>query len=73
MRLDIPFIPHIGVANAIDPKSCKALADRLNREGVEIGGFVDALDAAKYEHDRVTTIERVPLGDLSIGASTVPS
>ncbi len=31
-------------------------------EGVEIGGFVDALDTACYEHDRVTTIERMPLG-----------
>ena len=62
LRLDIPFIPHIGIANAVDPKACKTLADALNREGFEIGGFVDALDAASYEHDRVTTIERVPLG-----------
>lgn len=63
LRLDIPFIPHIGVATAADPKkACKTLADRLNREGFEIGGHVDALDAASYEHDRVTTIERVPLG-----------
>ena len=61
LRLDIPFIPHIAVANATDPKTCKALADALNREGVEIGGFVDALDAASYEYDRVTTIQRVTL------------
>ena len=62
LRLDIPFIPHIGIANSLDPMVCKRLADGLNREGFEIGGFVDALDAASYEHDRVTTIERVPLG-----------
>ncbi len=62
LRLDIPFIPHIAVANATDPKVCKALADGLNREGFEIAGSVDALDAASYEDDRLTTIERVPLG-----------
>jgi len=61
LRLDIPFIPHIGVANATDPRACKALADSLNREGFEIGGSVDALDAASYEHDRLTTIAGVPL------------
>ncbi len=62
LRLDIPFIPHIAAANATDPKVCKALADGLNREGFEIAGSVDALDAASYEDDRLTTIERVPLG-----------
>ncbi len=62
LRLDIPFIPHIAIANSTDPRACKALADRLNREEFEIKGSVGALDAASYEDDRVTTIERVPLG-----------
>lgn len=66
LRLDIPFIPHIGVANASDPRACKALADELNSEGFEIRGSVDALDAASYKHDRVTTIERVPLGYATV-------
>ena len=62
LRLDIPFIPHIGVANSTDPRVCKALADGLNREGFEVAGSIDALDAASYEHERVMTIERVALG-----------
>ncbi|CAA9381916.1 MAG: hypothetical protein AVDCRST_MAG03-12 [uncultured Rubrobacteraceae bacterium] len=62
LRLDIPFIPHVAVANSTDATACKRLADGLNREGFEVEGSVDALDAASYEHNRVTTIERVPLG-----------
>ncbi len=61
LRLDIPFIPHIAVANSTDPRACKRIADGLNRQGFEVKGSVDALDAASYDGERVTTIARVPL------------
>ena len=62
LRLDIPFIPHIGIANATDPWTCKRLADDLNRRGFVIEGEVEALDVASYDGDQLTTIERVDLG-----------
>ena len=61
LGLDIPFIPHIGVANSLDPMVCKRLAGELNREGFEIGGSVDALEVASYDGESVTTIKKIEL------------
>lgn len=61
LRLDIPFIPHIGVGNSQDPLLCKALADGLNARDFSIAGEIDVLDVARYEDDRVTTTEQIPL------------
>ena len=61
LRLDIPFIPHIGIANAVDPNVCKQLVDELNAQNFEIKGKVDALDLIWYENDQVGTIERIAL------------
>jgi hypothetical protein len=61
LRLDIPFIPHIGIANAIDPKACKELADDLNGREFVIEGTIEALDVVSYDGKKVTTIERIAL------------
>jgi 2'-5' RNA ligase len=59
LRLDLPFIPHIGIANSLDARDCKQLADRLNQQELEIAGKVDKLDLIWEEDDRVGTIEEV--------------
>ncbi len=56
------FIPHIGVGNSTDPGRCAAMVADWNSQPFEIQGSVKALDVAKYEDDRVLSIERVPLG-----------
>lgn len=61
LRLDIPFIPHIGIGNAVDPLACKRLADELNAEGFELRGTIESLDVATYDGSNVTTLERVEL------------
>jgi hypothetical protein len=61
LRLDIPFIPHIGIANAIDPKACKELADDLNGREFVVEGSIEALDVVSYDGEKVTTIERIAL------------
>jgi hypothetical protein len=63
LRLDIAYIPHVGIANSTDAQSCKKLADRLNATDFAIRGVIDALDVATYEgeHDLVKTIERITL------------
>jgi hypothetical protein len=62
LRLDIPFIPHIGIGNAIDPFACKKLADELNRKAFEIDGRIETLDVTWYEENKVETLERIELG-----------
>jgi hypothetical protein len=61
LRLDIPFVPHVGIGNSADPQACKRLADELNRQDFEIAGTVDRLDVVRYETDTVETLVRVVL------------
>jgi 2'-5' RNA ligase len=61
LRLDIPFIPHMGVATSPDSQACKALADLLNTGGIAITGRIERLDITAVETDRVRTIATVNL------------
>jgi 2'-5' RNA ligase superfamily len=61
LRLDIPFIPHIGIANSLNAQSCKELVDRLNSQQFEISGRIDRLDIIWSEGDLVETIASVNL------------
>jgi 2'-5' RNA ligase superfamily len=61
LRLDIPFLPHIGIGNALDPHMCKSLADQVNQKPVSIEGTIEALDVARHEGNKVKTIEHVAL------------
>lgn len=70
LRLDIPFIPHVGIANTPEPEDCKALVDELNRERFEIWGRVDALDVVEYDGETVQTVKQF---SLSGGSNTEES
>lgn len=61
LRLDIPFIPHIGIANSLDAKHCKKIADEINSKNLEIVGEIDKLDIVQYENDKVITIKKIYL------------
>jgi 2'-5' RNA ligase superfamily len=61
LRLDIPFIPHIGIANSLDPHHCKQLVDRLNSKKFEIRGRIDRLDIISIQNDLSEAIESVNL------------
>jgi 2'-5' RNA ligase len=62
LRLDIPFIPHIGIGNSPNAHSCKQLVDRLNADRWEISGRVDRLDLIWSDRDLVRTISSFDLG-----------
>ena len=62
LRLDIPYVPHIGIATLKDPRRCKALADELNRAALAIGGMIEALSVAQYDGKVVTDVEHYRLG-----------
>jgi 2'-5' RNA ligase len=61
LRLDISFIPHIGIANSVKPETCKKLADQINEKNLAISGSIDKLDVVLYAGDSVKTIERIEL------------
>ena len=61
LRLDISFIPHIGIANSPNARSCKELVDQLNSQHFEIRGRIDRLDIIWSEGDLVETIASVKL------------
>jgi 2'-5' RNA ligase superfamily len=59
LRLDLAFIPHIGIANSRNISICKQLADRLNQQNFEVCGAVRQLDIIWDENDRAGTIEKI--------------
>ena len=61
LRLDIPFIPHIGIGNSRNEKTCKRLVDDLNAKPFEIKGTVANLDVIWYEDNQVNTIRKITL------------
>jgi hypothetical protein len=61
LRLDLPFIPHIGVANALDPSHCKKVADSLNASSLAMAGTVEELRIVSYTDNRVTPLQTIAL------------
>lgn len=69
LRLDIPFIPHLGIANTPEPEDCKVIIDDLNAEKFEIEGRVESLDVVEYDGETVRPLEQISLPiDRDIGA-----
>jgi 2'-5' RNA ligase len=61
-RLDIDFIPHIGVGNSKDPLSCYGMAQRWNERDFVIEGEIKELEVVNYENETVYTLEKIILG-----------
>jgi len=59
LRLDIPFIPHLGIANSLDAMNCKQLADEINKKNIEIVGAIGKLTIVSYENDTITTLKEI--------------
>jgi hypothetical protein len=61
LRLDITFIPHVGVGNHADARACKRVADELNARDFRVAGTIDTLDVVWHEHTTLRTIEQIAL------------
>lgn len=61
LRLDLPFVPHIGVAGIPQIDECKTIADRLNREKFEIRARVEMIDIIGYDGKKTWAIEEFAL------------
>ena len=61
LRLDIPFIPHIGVGGFTNPAESKVVADDLNKSNFIIKGIIDKLDVVNYDYPKVESIKEMQL------------
>lgn len=61
LRLDVPYVPHIGIATSKDRNHLYELATEWNREGLEIHGAVDELTLSSYDGNGVVDLERFRL------------
>jgi len=63
LRLDIPYVPHIGIATLKDVHRCKELADQLNAERLRIGGTIEEISVVEYNGKTVTDLRHFRLGN----------
>lgn len=61
LRLDIPYVPHIGIANGKDRDHLYELAKEWNAAGHEIHGMINALTLCSYDERKVQDLETFPL------------
>jgi 2'-5' RNA ligase len=60
-KLQIDFIPHVGIGNSRDPQKCLKMISHWNRRPFAIAGQISFLDIVKYEKNVVETLKRIPL------------
>ena len=61
LRLDIDFIPHVGIANSQDKYKVKKWADSWNKKEFTIKGTADCLTIVDYANNVLTDLEKVKL------------
>lgn len=61
LRLDVDFIPHIGIGNSNDGAEVKKRVDEINRAGIDIEGLINSLSIIEYSGDAVRAIETIEL------------
>lgn len=61
LRLDLDFVPHIGIGNSLDKYACKQMVDEWNATDFAIQGTISELTVIRFEQNTVTPIERFSL------------
>jgi hypothetical protein len=64
LRLDIDYIPHIGIGNSKDKFFCKKMADEWNSSDFLIEGRISNLSIVNYENNVVSHLKRLDLPEL---------
>ena len=60
-RLDLDFIPHMGIGNTKDPEECKKLVDEVNELNIHFPGEITTLDVLEYKNNQFKTLEQIDL------------
>ena len=61
LRLDIDFIPHVGIANSKDPQLVKRWVDSWNRDDFCIRGRMESVTAIEYLDGTLKDLHTIPL------------
>lgn len=61
LRLEIDFIPHIGIGNSLDKFACKQMVDEWNSQDFALSGTIASMSIIKYENNQVSTIKELTL------------
>lgn len=61
LRMDINYLPHIGVGNSKDPHHCMSMVEEWNTKDFEINGTISYLNIIKYEKGSIENIESFQL------------
>lgn len=61
LRLDIDFIPHVGVGNSTDKFKCKKMVDEWNRHDFEINGTISTLTIVNFEDNQIADLNEIIL------------
>lgn len=61
LRLDIDFIPHMGIANSKDKYKVKNWADNWNYKEFTINGLIDSLTVVDYTNNILTDLDKIKL------------
>jgi hypothetical protein len=57
LRLDIDFIPHIGIGNSKDKHLCKKMVDQWNDEDFSLSGEISHLTVVKLQQNTNTILK----------------
>jgi hypothetical protein len=57
LRLNIPYIPHIGIATIPDAHRIKALCEKLNSTDIVISGKIDTILVCSYDGAKIINLE----------------
>lgn len=61
LRLDLDFVPHIGIGNSKDKYLCKQMVNEWNNKEFAISGSISRLTIVNYENDIVTKLKEIEL------------
>lgn len=57
LRNDIPYVPHVTIANQADQVNINTLTETLNRENITIKGIIDTVTFGLFDGKKVTTLK----------------
>jgi 2'-5' RNA ligase len=66
-RPEIPYVPHVTVAQKASYAECLELADTLSRRRISLGGLIDQIHVVSVAADAVTNVGAFDLGRLAFG------
>jgi len=60
-RMDIDYIPHLGIGNSKDKDLCKRMVDEWNKEDFAMAGTISSLSVVRCENNVIGNIKEIKL------------